>query len=138
MLVSFWVHGRGKDEPEPMGWVKAAWHGIEENLRWAGGMIGLSEPYEPGQVESAISAKKVAENPPSTEGGGGGWFSGLRGAMSSSSKRGSDNRRGLPPPGTYKIGEVKAEYVKVSDTFTRSLICSSPSRMRRDDTSFSR
>jgi import inner membrane translocase subunit TIM21 len=34
----------------------------------------------------------------------------LRGGIA---PRSGESRRGLPPPGTYKIGEVKAEYVKV-------------------------
>jgi hypothetical protein len=80
--------------------------------------MGVSEPYEPGseaaaQVAAAAStsASKVEEQT-----GGGGWFSGLAGSLRGSlspSTRGGESRRGLPPAGTYKIGEVKAEYVKV-------------------------
>lgn len=78
--------------------------------------MGVSEPYEPGQPESASVVKAVERTGGESGGGGGGggWFSGLRGAMSTRPGSGSDSRRGLPPPGTYKIGEVKAEYVKVS------------------------
>lgn len=104
-----------------MGWVKGVWNGIEENLRWAGGMIGISEPYEPGQSSSVVESvqkqkekEAVVEASTSSSGGGGGWFSGLRGAMSTRSDGGSRSSRGTAPPGTYKIGEVKAEYVKVS------------------------
>jgi import inner membrane translocase subunit TIM21 len=116
MLVTFWVPGRGRDEPEPLGWIKGVWHEVEENLRWVGGYMGVSEPYEPGQLpapETAISSTTQGSSGTS----GGGWFTGLagslRGSMSSTSG-GRESRRGLPPAGTYKIGEVKAEYVKVS------------------------
>jgi hypothetical protein len=78
--------------------------------------MGVSEPYEPGQLpvpEAAVSSTTQASSGSSS----GGWFSGLagslRGSMSSTSG-GRESRRGLPPAGTYKIGEVKAEYVKVS------------------------
>lgn len=57
--------------------------------------------------------------------GGGGWFSGLRGAMSTRSDGGARSSRGTAPPGTYKIGEVKAEHVKVSlySSLRREVVC---------------
>jgi len=112
MLVTFWVHGRGRDEPEPLGWIKGIWHDVEENLRWVGGYMGVSEPYEPGQSaqETVVPVKEEAS--PSTTGGG--WFSGLSNSLRGTlPTRAGESRRGLPPAGTYKIGEVKAEYVKV-------------------------
>jgi import inner membrane translocase subunit TIM21 len=118
MLVTFWVHGRGRDEPEPLGWIKGIWNGVEENLRWIGGVMGVSEPYEPGQeVAPTVSTGQVpSQVEKSKSGNGGGWFSGLAGSLRgglSTGTRSGESRRGLPPAGTYKIGEVKAEYVKV-------------------------
>ena len=135
--MTFWVHGRGKDDPEPLGWVKGVWNGIEENLRWAGGMIGVSEPYEPGQSTPASTtsstlaegAKKEKEVVVESSGGGGGWFSGLRGAMSTRSDGGARSSRGVAPPGTYVIGEAKAEYVKVGRYATCPTIIISQSGM---------
>jgi import inner membrane translocase subunit TIM21 len=119
MLVTFWVHGRGRDEPEPLGWIKGVWNGVEENLRWIGGVMGVSEPHEPGQVDlvsSNSSSASPKSSSSSTDSSSGGWFSGLTGSLRGglASRSGGESRRGLPPPGTYKIGEVKAEYVKVS------------------------
>jgi import inner membrane translocase subunit TIM21 len=73
--------------------------------------MGVSEPYEPGQP--APEAVVVKEDAPSSSSSGG-WFSGLSSSLRGSlPARSGESRRGLPPPGTYKIGEVKAEYVKV-------------------------
>lgn len=117
MLVTFWVHGRGKDEAEPLGWIKGIWFNVEENLRWVGGYMGVSEPYQPGQTpDVVVPVKEQAESS-----SGGGWFSGLAGSLRGGVvSRSGESKRGLPPPGTYKIGEVKAEYVKVSQ---RNLMC---------------
>jgi import inner membrane translocase subunit TIM21 len=111
MLVTFWVHGRGKDEAEPLGWIKGIWFNVEENLRWVGGYMGVSEPYQPGQTPSE-AVSPVKQEPEASSGGG--WFSGLAGSLRGGVvSRPGESKRGLPPPGTYKIGEVKAEYVKV-------------------------
>lgn len=82
--------------------------------------MGVSEPYEPGQeVVSTTSTGQVpsqVDKSTSGNGGGGGWLSGLAGSLRgglSTGTRSGESRRGLPPAGTYKIGEVKAEYVKV-------------------------
>ena len=73
--------------------------------------MGVSEPYQPGQTpEAVVPVKEQAE-----ASSGGGWFSGLAGSLRGGVvSRSGESKRGLPPPGTYKIGEVKAEYVKVS------------------------
>ena len=141
MLVTFWVHGRGRDEPEPLGWIKGVWHGVEENLRWVGGYMGVSEPYEPGQPSLPEAAVSTTTEQASSGSSGGGWFSGLagslRGSMPSRSG-GGESRRGLPPPGTYKIGEVKAEYVKVciSSLITRNETCWLMTRTPRANTPY--
>jgi import inner membrane translocase subunit TIM21 len=120
MLVTFWVHGRGKDEAEPLGWIKGIWFNVEENLRWVGGYMGVSEPYEPGQTPSEVVSPVKQEADASS---GGGWFSGLAGSLRGGvATRSGESKRGLPPPGTYKIGEVKAEYVKVSHPISMYLV----------------
>jgi import inner membrane translocase subunit TIM21 len=120
MLVTFWVHGRGKDEAEPLGWIKGIWFNVEENLRWVGGYMGVSEPYQPGQTPSEV-VSPVKQEPEASLGGG--WFSGLAGSLRGGvATRSGESKRGLPPPGTYKIGEVKAEYVKVSHPIYMCLV----------------
>lgn len=72
--------------------------------------MGVSEPYEPGQTPVAVVPVKEEVKASSS----GGWFGGLAGSLRGSlPAKSGESRRGLPPPGTYKIGEVKAEYVKV-------------------------
>jgi import inner membrane translocase subunit TIM21 len=117
MLVTFWVHGRGKDEAEPLGWIKGIWFNVEENLRWVGGYMGVSEPYQPGQTPSEVVSPVKQEAEASL---GGGWFSGLAGSLRGGVvTRSGESKRGLPPPGTYKIGEVKAEYVKAGQLYSK-------------------
>ena len=81
--------------------------------------MGVSEPYQPGQTTEVVApVKEQAESS-----SGGGWFSGLAGSLRGGVvSRSGESKRGLPPPGTYKIGEVKAEYVKVSQL---NLACTS-------------
>ncbi|KAK8861572.1 hypothetical protein IAR55_002394 [Kwoniella newhampshirensis] len=155
MLLTFWVHGRGKDEPEPMGWVKRTWSTIEsygrEGLRYAGlitnheGETSVNGPGSGSEertnvVEGKIDSQVVAEQSQRADSGSGSglgrWLGGLTSSLSLRSTGGSadgknnlSNTRGLPPAGTYKIGEVRAEYVKnASGQFTLlSLIVDVPS-----------
>ncbi|WWD16517.1 hypothetical protein CI109_100944 [Kwoniella shandongensis] len=145
LLLTFWVHGRGKDEPEPMGWIKRGWRSVEsfgrEGLRYA----GLLSPSESSTDDDGTSVQSVsragkesqvqAQQQQQQTGTLGRWLGGFTNSLrstaggSSGSGRGSTSTRGLPPAGTYKIGEVRAEYVKnASGQFTLlSLIVDVPS-----------
>ncbi|OCF43385.1 hypothetical protein I317_02825 [Kwoniella heveanensis CBS 569] len=112
MLLTFWVHGRGKDEPENLGWLKSAWRSVEDYGRQGlAFMIGRKQAQaqeQQQQQEQGTLARLF-----------GGFTSSLRSTSSAVKKGMSGSGRGLPPPGTYKIGEVRAEYVKnASGQFT--------------------
>jgi len=120
MLLTFYVHGRGKDEPEPLSWAKDAWEYVLESAKEAGRYAGLVEDDPAGDLRSAVVDKveKVGKAAQETAGGGGkgSWFGKVFGGLSSlrTSATGQGTQRGLPPPGTYKVGEVHGDYVKVS------------------------
>jgi import inner membrane translocase subunit TIM21 len=109
LLLTFWVHGRGIGEEERLGFVKHYYQAVLDYGRAAGEWAGLVPP--PIKETQVISQK--AEVPKEEGGWGGllGGFSGLRGG--SGSKAVSGGSRGVPP-GTYKVGEVHGDYVKVS------------------------
>ncbi len=122
LVMRFWVHGRGIDEPRGWrGWLADGWEqGNElgkEGLLWAGIMPVVEE-----QDDEAVSGMTSSVSTESNSSGPG-WFSGLFGALSTSAggrsraglqSLGNNKRKELPPAGTYKMGEVKADYVKVS------------------------
>ncbi|WVR03816.1 hypothetical protein IAU60_000812 [Kwoniella sp. DSM 27419] len=125
MLLTFWVHGRGKDEPEQLGWLKNSWRTVEGYGRQGLVMAGLLEEHTETGPDGSTNAVPVASaaQPPAAapqQGTVGRWFGGLTSSLrSSSAPGGKASTRGLPPPGTYKIGEVRAEYVKnASGQFT--------------------
>lgn len=116
MLITFWVHGRGSDEPETLGWLKSAWGTVKDNVMdvaKSAGIIGPEE-FEQGKGEKAVS--QVNEDVPQAQvvTSGGGWFSGLLGSLS---LKGGPSAAGqkwvMQPAGTYKLGMVKGDYVKV-------------------------
>lgn len=45
---------------------------------------------------------------------GGGWFGGMLGGLNLRGPQGTSREKGLPPPGSYTVGEVHGDYVKVS------------------------
>jgi import inner membrane translocase subunit TIM21 len=132
MLLTFWVHGRGRDEPEPLGWAKGLYRSAEAGLRGLGEWIGMIRPGTETETESdrdgaslglasaSGGGREVVGSPrrdgeqahaqAQAQGQGmlGRMFGGITGRPT------KEVRRGLPPPGTYKVGEVRADYVKVS------------------------
>lgn len=115
MLLTFYIHGRGRDEPEPMSWAKDAWGYILMYGKEAGQYLGLIEPTveEPVQVvKQTVEGVKESSGP--------GWMSRMFGGLTRSPGETKSVQRGLPPPGTYKTGEVHGDYVKVSWTFQES------------------
>lgn len=123
LIISFWVHGRGRDEPEPHSWAKRSVSTAVDSLRSAGTFIGLiADPDGPetaptkAEVEIAELEKAKAERErEAAEAQQGPGFLG-RLSKSFSFRPGGGKVRSattkLPPPGTYKIGEVRADYVK--------------------------
>ncbi|WWC87883.1 uncharacterized protein L201_002781 [Kwoniella dendrophila CBS 6074] len=121
MLLTFWIHGRSKDEPESLGWLKSFYKDLEGYGRKgliAAGLINENEMETINQISLFNDNKKEAEIPIQHEQGTlskwfGGFTSSLRSsALGSSSSAKKDSLRGLPPPGTYTVGECRAEYVK--------------------------
>lgn len=109
MLLTFWVHGRGKDEPEPLGWAKTWVKKGEEVVRQIGSWVGLAA--DPDGPVVVLPPTPEPEVQPEQQGPG---FLG-RLARSFSLSSGSTVKSATakpPPPGTYKIGEVRADYVK--------------------------
>ncbi len=83
---------------------------------WAG-VLGDKQPSTAVAVQqssTATTAKTGRGGPPS---GGNSWlgglFGGVTGTMRGGGGAGKDARKALPPPGTYTVGEVRADYVKV-------------------------
>lgn len=116
MLLTFYVHGRGRDEPEPMSWAKDAWGYVLMYGKQAGQYMGLVEEDPRTETPKAVRQVDVTPTPPVAESRGGGWMGKLFGGLSSmrSGDPAKTSQRGLPPPGTYKSGEVHGDYVKVS------------------------
>lgn len=123
MIITFWVHGRGKDEPERLGWFKDTYASVEQSIKDLAVYAGLTEPSNTTSASSPSSVVDAAKTPETqaapAHGGSSNWLSGLFGAVtgrSSSTGSGglSSSTRGLPPPGTYTVGEVHGDYVKVS------------------------
>ena len=117
LLLTFWVHGRGRNEPESLGWIRSAWASVERWGREAGKLAGLIQDSESGE-ETRLGQQKVMvqsdEDPqPGVLGRIFGSLTVLRSPDGSGSKP-KGPARGTPLPGTYKIGEVSADYVKVS------------------------
>ncbi|RSH94657.1 hypothetical protein EHS25_004462 [Saitozyma podzolica] len=120
MLLTFWVHGRGRDEPEPLGWAKGLYRRAEAGLRGLGEWVGMIRPAAESDGDERLALagerREVVGSPrrdgeqahAQAQGQGmlGRMFGGITGRPT------KEVRRGLPPPGTYKVGEVRADYVK--------------------------
>lgn len=107
MLITFWVHGRGIGEEESLGWMRSGYRTVIEWGREAGEWIGVVAPVP---VAEPVKPVEVVQT-------GSGFLGGLLGGLG---LRGAQPRRetkGLPPPGTYKVGEVHGDYVKVSTSY---------------------
>ncbi len=102
---------------------------VESGVRNVGELIGLVTPSD--QEESGSPAKEdhtagtekpiVVDDGKRTGGGLSSLFGGLGFKSSSSATRSSNGIRGPPPPGTYKLAEVRADYVKVGLSFFSQL-----------------
>lgn len=118
MLVKFWVHGRGKDEAEWFGSVKdffrnvraqAAQYATEYGLEWAGSRTMDDDRME---VDEEMEAAQ-APAPSWTEWLGLSSLTGLKTTEKERERRRTIISRKPPPAGTYKMGEVTADWVKV-------------------------
>jgi hypothetical protein len=136
LILTFYVHGRGRNEPEPMSWAKDAWGYVlmygREAGRWAG-LIEDGEGAQAGQAAPVMPIKAEQEVEPASSGPS--WFGRMFGGLTTG-RRGprESSQRGLPPPGTYKVGEVHGDYVKVG-THGRGRRIGAYTRMPRGHTS---
>lgn len=106
LLLTFWVHGRGKDDPEPhpvRHWLKDKW---DDFYAWAqdkGGWLGLAtDPDTPEPADDKVAQEERKQD---------GWLASLANSLSLR-PRGQRQAPALPPPGTFTIGECVADYVK--------------------------
>ncbi|EIW66548.1 hypothetical protein TREMEDRAFT_65418 [Tremella mesenterica DSM 1558] len=120
LLLTFFVHGRGKDEPETLGWARR-WYALAEGYaRQAALNLGIvNSPEEEKEILPEI--KTVPEK--------GLNLGNMFGGLSLKPVKVERRQKGTVPPGTYKIGEVRADYVKnASGQFTLlSLVIDIPS-----------
>jgi import inner membrane translocase subunit TIM21 len=116
LIMRFWVHGRGIDEVETLGWIKQP---LREARGWVEAQYeNLREQYLMDRLDDAAGgddSPSPSNEPVAQEGG---WFGGMFGALKPNvqgSVRGgpSGGRKALPPPGTYTSGEARADFVKV-------------------------
>lgn len=111
MILTFYVHGRGKDEPEPLSWVKDSWAFVVDQAKEAAKYVGVLEQDAVDEVREK-TVEVVEQKKESASGWLGSLFGGFTGLRSG--EVGKSTQRGLPPPGTYTSGEVHGDYVKVS------------------------
>lgn len=125
--MRFWVHGRGIDETETLGWLKQPlrdlkdWAGMQyDNLMEQYLMDRLDEDVQDasssGRSDAPLGVQQQQES---------GWFGGLFGALKPNvqgpSRGGSGGgKKALPPAGTYTSGEARADFVKVCLTLRHS------------------
>lgn len=124
--MRFWVHGRGIDEVETLGWIKQP---LREMRGWMVAQYEtLREQYLMDRLDDAgaggYDTPPARSNEPSVVQEGG-WFGGMFGALKPNVQgpvRGgpSVGRKALPPPGTYTSGEARADFVKVCPVFASS------------------
>ena len=123
--MRFWVHGRGIDETETLGWLKQplrdlrGWAEVQyENLREQYLMDRLDEGVQEGDAQVRTDATTTAAGAAEQQQLASGWLGGMFGALKPNvqgpSRGGSGGgKRALPPPGTYTSGEARADFVKV-------------------------
>lgn len=108
LVISFWIHGRGKDEEETLGWIKQGWRSA---VAWGKQGVEMLVGEKPEDVVKEDVEKKEQLAAKQEPGMLSRWFGGLNlrspvGSRTSSAKE-------LPPAGTYTVGEARGEYVKV-------------------------
>ncbi|GHJ88491.1 hypothetical protein NliqN6_4893 [Naganishia liquefaciens] len=137
LIMRFWVHGRGIDEVETLGWLKQplrdlqAWAEAEyENLREQYLMDRLDEDVHEGDAQVRLGASTAAAAAAEQQQAGG-WWAGMFGALKPNMPGparggggggGGGGKRALPPPGTYTSGEARADFVKDPSTGTYRLL----------------
>ncbi|CAD6568094.1 MAG: hypothetical protein TREMPRED_004257 [Tremellales sp. Tagirdzhanova-0007] len=115
LLLTFWVHGRGRDESESLGWFKSAWVSVERWGRKAGKRAGTIQDAEIAEEIKLGQQKDMTQLDEDSQPGILGRIFGSLTVLRSPEGSGSTSKgsaRRSPPPGTYKIGEVSADYVK--------------------------
>lgn len=123
-----------------MSWAKDAWGYVLMYGREAGKWAGLIEDGE--STEAAAQAAQAvpvkAEQKAEAASSGPSWFGRTFGGLTTGRRgQGESSLRGLPPPGTYKVGEVHGDYVKVGNDCQESDM-GADSRTPQERTSCSR
>ncbi|ODN97450.1 hypothetical protein L198_04014 [Cryptococcus wingfieldii CBS 7118] len=116
LIISFWVHGRGKDEELSLGWLRRAWVSTKAYAKESVEALGLVGQEPEGLAKEAFKEDLIEEGRRLEAAGqkkSGRWFSwlgglNLRAAASSVRITG----REPDPAGTYTTGEARGEYVK--------------------------
>ncbi|OWZ70183.1 hypothetical protein AYX14_04439 [Cryptococcus neoformans] len=107
LVISFWIHGRGKDEEETLGWIKQGWRSA---FAWGKESMDMLVGEKPEDVVKEDVEKKehvVAKKEPGVLSR---WFGGLN--LRSAARSQAQSAREIPPAGTYTVGEARGEYVK--------------------------
>ncbi|WVQ74596.1 hypothetical protein IAR50_004197 [Cryptococcus sp. DSM 104548] len=120
LIISFWVHGRGKDEELSLGWLRRAWASARGYVQEGVEALGLvsQEPeqvakrdFEGGLIEEGRKLEAREQGKKKS----GGWFSWLGGGGLNLRAAASSVKiigREPDPAGTYTTGEARGEYVK--------------------------
>lgn len=121
--MRFWVHGRGIDEVETLGWLRQPLRNLKS---WTEMQYeNLMEQYLMDRLDDNVQDTGMQNRPDASQGvqqqqhqQESSWFGGLFGALKpnvqGSPRSGSGSgKRALPPAGTYTSGEARADFVKV-------------------------
>jgi import inner membrane translocase subunit TIM21 len=132
LILRFWIHGRGLNESEEvgvLGWCRGRWKDLKGWTSIAARRIGMIGPDE-SQAKTTMAVHQdqssvhpsAKEHAPSTSRSSGSWW-GMFSSLRPSAAKGHEHaavkmgRKELPPAGTYKQGEARADYVKVSTQY---------------------
>ncbi|KAJ9106336.1 hypothetical protein QFC21_001482 [Naganishia friedmannii] len=132
LIMRFWVHGRGKDQTEFLGWLyqpfrdARGWLEVQYEQLMEQYLMDRLDDDGTGPTQIAGQAMDVAQGVKQQEESS--WFGGMFGALKPSSQGSSRNgtvgkgRKALPPAGTYTSGEVHADFLKDPETQTYRLL----------------
>jgi import inner membrane translocase subunit TIM21 len=116
LIMRFWIHGRGLDEPNTTtGWLKARWREGKIWVKQAVREMG-SDSLEGQTVVNEGDRSVTTTVKPQEEQG---WFSSLFGALRPSLPRTQTMgtpKKNLPPAGTYRSAEGRVDFFRNPET----------------------
>lgn len=109
LILRFWVHGRGMNEPE--GWIQWGKSQIRtaKGYTWDPAVAALQQAIS-SEPEADPAEESQAMAAPAETSSWGGFFGRLKPQRPTTVSMGKEP----PPPGTFKDGEARADYVRVS------------------------